>query len=256
MSVSIENLIVSLGGRPILKGLSLDLPGGEVSGLIGPNGCGKTTLLRSIAGLLPLQGGSISWRHRQVAQMKAGERARQIAILPQSAQAPEGMKVADLVARGRSPHLRPFRPMSKVDRDAVQRALADVGLEHLGGRPVAALSGGQRQRAWIAMVLAQDTPLVLLDEPTTFLDLPHQVDILRLARRLSTEHGKTVVMVLHDLNFAARFCDRIAALKEGQLVAEGAPETVLTQQTIGQMFGMTCRILSDPRHNTPFVLPD
>ncbi|MGR3759146.1 ABC transporter ATP-binding protein [Roseobacteraceae bacterium NS-SX3] len=256
MTVFIENLQVSLGGRKILKGLSLQLPGSKVSGLIGPNGCGKTTLLRSIAGLLPLQGGSICWQNKPVAEMRAGERARQIAILPQSAQTPEGMQVADLVARGRTPHLRPFRPMSKGDREAVHRAMADVGIEHLAGRQVTALSGGQRQRAWIAMVLAQDTPLVLLDEPTTFLDLPHQVDVLRLARKLSTDHGKTVVMVLHDLNFAARYCDRVVALKEGELVAKGAPGDVLTEKTIGQMFGMACRIQSDPRHNTPVVLPD
>lgn len=256
MSVSIRDLQVSLSGRTILQGLSLDLPNGEVSGLIGPNGCGKTTLLRSIAGLLPLQGGHILWRDRSIADMKTSVRARQIAMLPQSAQAPEGMQVAALVARGRTPHLRPFTPMRKSDHDAVERAMRDVGINHLADRPVAALSGGQRQRVWIAMVLAQDTPLVLLDEPTTFLDLPHQIELLRLARRLSTDHDKTVVMVLHDLNFAARYCDRIAALKDGRLIADGTPKEVMTKDIIGQMFAMSCRIQSDPQYQTPIILPD
>ena len=255
MSVSIKNLRVSLGGRPVLNDLTLAFPAGQVTGLIGPNGCGKTTLLRAIAGLQAAEGGQVTWQQQPVAAMRPGQRARHIAILPQSAQVPDHMTVAELAARGRTPHLRPFRPLSGRDKQAVQQAMRSVGIEDLAARPVSALSGGQRQRAWIAMVLAQDTPLVLLDEPTTFLDLPHQIDILRLVADLSRTHGKTIIAVLHDLNLAARFCGHLAALRAGTLITAGPPAQVVTEETIRRMFGIPCQIQSDRRYNTPVVLP-
>ncbi|TNJ42742.1 ABC transporter ATP-binding protein [Phaeobacter sp. B1627] len=255
MSVVIENLSVSLAGQPVLQNLSLALPTGKVTGLIGPNGCGKTTLLRTIAGLQPMQHGAVNWQDQPVSALSATERARQIAILPQSAQAPDSMTVADLIARGRTPYLRAFRPMTQHDRQAVRTAIARVGLSDLADRAVASLSGGQRQRAWIAMVLAQDTPLVLLDEPTTFLDLHHQIDILELVTDLARSHGKTVIAVLHDLNLASRFCDHLVALRAGEVITAGPPAEVVTQDTMLRVFDLPCQILPDPRYATPVVLP-
>ena len=255
MPFRIEALRVELGGRPILDGIDLSLPAGRVVGLIGPNGCGKSTLMRSLAGLIAPRGGQVQLDGVAIASMRARERARRLAFLPQSPLLPEGLSVRDLVARGRTPWLRPLLPMRRQDRDAVAAAMAETGVEALADRAVEDLSGGQRQRVWIAMALAQDTPVILLDEPTSYLDLPHQIEVLRLVRDRSRAEGRSVVMVLHDMTLAGRFCDHLVALRAGRVVTEGAPAEVLTPATIAALFDMAALVLPDPLHGTPLVVP-
>ena len=252
MPFKVENLGVALGGRPVLRGIRCALPPRGITGIIGPNGCGKSTLLRCLAGILRPEAGAVLHDGQPVAQLSPKARARRIALLPQSALAPPGLSVAQLVARGRTPWLRPFQPMSRADHAAVARALADVGLADLADHPLDSLSGGQRQRAWIALVLAQDCGTLLLDEPLNFLDLPHQAELVSLLRGLS--QSRAVVMILHDLTIAARICDHVLALRAGQLVAAGPPQQVLTEAPLQATFGMgfACETLPDGR---PVILP-
>jgi iron complex transport system ATP-binding protein len=250
-----EGLRLGYGDRTIVDDLDLEVLHGTVTAVIGPNGCGKSTLLRALGRLLAPTKGHVLLDGRRIDRMPTKEVATVLGLLPQAPTAPEGLTVADLVARGRHPHQAWYRQWSGDDEEAVAEALEWTGISDLAERPVDELSGGQRQRAWISMALAQGTELLLLDEPTTFLDLAHQVEVLELVDRLHTERGRTVVMVLHDLNLAARYADRLVALRGGRIMAEGAPAEVLTEELLQEVFGLEARVVPDPVAGTPLVVP-
>ena len=249
------DLTVGFNRVPVLNGLSLDIPDGQMTVIVGPNACGKSTLLRSLARLERVGNGQVILDGKSIHTQSSKSVARRMAILPQTPTAPEGLRVRDLVARGRTPHQSPLRQWSTADALAVAEALELTGMTDNANRPLDALSGGQRQRAWIAMALAQDTGILLLDEPTTYLDLAHQIELLILVRRLNAETGRTVAMVLHDVNLAARFADQIVALKDGQVRHQGAPDQVITGPMMQEIFGLTCTVLPCPVHGHPLVIP-
>jgi iron complex transport system ATP-binding protein len=253
--LSAQGVRLGYGERIVVEDLDLDVITGSVTAVIGPNGCGKSTLLRALGRLLKPSAGQVLLDGKRIDKLPTREVAKILGLLPQSPIAPEGLTVADLVARGRHPHQAWYRQWSSDDEEAVAQALEWTGIADLAERPVDELSGGQRQRAWISMVLAQGTDLLLLDEPTTFLDLAHQVDVLELVRRLHSEAGRTVVMVLHDLNFASRYADRLFAMREGQIVAAGEPADVITQELLAEVFGLDARVIPDPVTGTPLVVP-
>jgi iron complex transport system ATP-binding protein len=250
-----EGVRLAYGERTVVDGLDLDVLAGTVTAVIGPNGCGKSTLLRALGRLLKPTAGSVLLDGERIDKLPTREVAKVLGLLPQAPTAPEGLTVADLVARGRHPHQAWYRQWSADDEEAVGQALEWTGIADLAERPVDELSGGQRQRAWISMALAQGTDLLLLDEPTTFLDLAHQVDVLELIRRLHAERGRTVVMVLHDLNLAARYADRLIAMREGSIVAAGDPADVITEPLLADVFGLAARVITDPVAGTPLVVP-
>ncbi len=241
--------------RTIAERLSLDIPTGSFTVVVGPNACGKSTLLRALARVLAPAAGRVVLDGRAITEYPAKEVARRLGLLPQSSIAPEGITVADLVARGRHPHQGLFRQWSVADEAAVAAALAATNTAELAGRPVDELSGGQRQRVWVAMVLAQETPLLLLDEPTTFLDIAHQYELLELLRGLHRAGDRTLVAVLHDLNQAARYADHLVVMRDGEVVATGDPGEVLTAELVERVFGLPCTIVPDPHTGTPLVVP-
>ncbi len=250
-----SGLTAHYGDAAVLRGLDVAIPDGCFTAIIGPNGSGKSSLLKSLGRLLLPSTGTVTLDGRAMATFRSVEVARLLGLLPQSALAPEGITVGDLVARGRYPHQSFLRQWSRADQAAVQAALAMTGLADLAGRAMEALSGGQRQRAWIAMVLAQDTPILLLDEPTTFLDIAHQFELLDLLRRLHRQAGRTVVAVLHDLNQACRYADHLIALRDGRIVAEGKPAEVVTEAFMAAVFDLACVIIEDPVCGTPHIIP-
>ncbi|MEM9348945.1 MAG: ABC transporter ATP-binding protein [Pseudomonadota bacterium] len=250
-----DALTLAYGKTDVLKEVSVALPDGQITAIVGPNGSGKTSLLRCLARLERPTRGAAILDDSSVHKQNTRKVAQTIALLPQSANAPAGMRVGELVARGRTPHQSPLKQWSQEDEAAVERALSQVGLTTERERPVDALSGGQRQRAWLAMVLAQETPILLLDEPTTFLDLRYQLEVLTLVAQLQEEHALTVAMVLHDINLAARFAHRILALREGRVVADGAPSEVVTQSGIFEIYALNARVIPDPTTGTPHVIP-
>ncbi|MEV6302644.1 ABC transporter ATP-binding protein [Actinoplanes sp. NPDC051861] len=250
-----QGLSLGYDDRTVVTDLSADILDGKVTAIVGANACGKSTLLRGLARLLKPRTGAVFLDGRAISEMSTVDVAKVLGLLPQSPVAPDGVTVADLVARGRYPHQGWFRRWTDADHEAVARALEATGTADLADRPLQQLSGGQRQRVWVAMALAQDTDLLLLDEPTTFLDINHQVELLRLLRRLNQESGKTIVAVLHDLNLASRFCDHIIAMADGSIAAEGPPAEVITAELVAKVFGLACVIVPDPVTGTPIVVP-
>lgn len=250
-----DRLSVDFGAATVVDGLDLAVPAGRLTVLIGPNGSGKSTTLRALAGLIGHRGGEVLLDGRPLAGLPLRAVARRIGVLSQGAQAPEGVTVRDLVEQGRYPYRSLFSGRSARDAEACANALRLTGMEGLRERPLASLSGGQRQRAWIAMTLAQETDILLLDEPTTYLDLAHQLDVLELVKRLVRERQKTVVAVLHDINQAARYADFIAVLKAGRIAAFGPPKSVLTADIIADVFGVRSVVIADPVTGTPMCIP-
>jgi len=240
--------------RTIATDLSIAIPDGSFTVIVGPNACGKSTLLRALSRLLVPASGKVFLDGHSIGDLPAKEVARRLGLLPQSAIAPEGITVADLVARGRYPHQSFLRQWSQADEMAVVASMDATHVTDLSGRLVDELSGGQRQRVWIAMVLAQETPILLLDEPTTFLDIAHQIEMLDLLADLNAQ-GRTLVAVLHDLNHACRYASHLVVMKEGRIVAEGAPAAIVNERLVEHVFGMPCLVIDDPVSNTPLVVP-
>lgn len=253
--LSTSHLSLGYGDGDIIHDLDLVIEPGGITSIVGANGCGKSTLLRGLARLLKPTSGEVVLNGRSISSIPTREVARTLGLLPQSALAPEGITVFDLVSRGRHPHQGPFAKWSAADSDAVKSALLATNTVDLADRAVDELSGGQRQRVWIAMVLAQQTGILLLDEPTTFLDVAHQLDVLELLSDLNKNLHTTIVMVLHDLNMAARYSDHLIAMRGGQVYAAGKPEDVVTRQLVGDVFGLDAMIIPDPVFASPMVVP-
>ncbi|MEU8241264.1 ABC transporter ATP-binding protein [Actinoplanes missouriensis] len=254
-TLTAENLTIGYGDRVVIENLDLLVPPGRITAIVGANACGKSTLLRSMSRLLAPRAGHVLLDGREVHRMPAKELARTLGLLPQSPIAPEGITVADLVGRGRNPHQRILSRWSRQDDLAVAAALDATHTAELADRSVDELSGGQRQRVWIAMALAQQTEVLLLDEPTTFLDVSHQVEVLDLLTDLNADRGTTIVMVLHDLNMAARYADHLIALAGGSLHAAGDPAAVLTEDCVRAVFGLDSQVIVDPVSGKPLMLP-
>ncbi len=250
-----HNLMLSYDDNCIVPNLSVTIPTGQITVLVGANGCGKSTLLRGISRLLKPKRGSVVLDGQDIWRLPTKQLAKQLGILPQSPTAPEGLTVHELVAQGRYPHQSWLQQWSREDERITQEALAITDLTTFADRPVDTLSGGQRQRAWIAMTLAQDSDTILLDEPTTFLDLAYQIDVLDLLHDLNVTRGKTIVMVLHDLNHACRYADNLIALHDGRIIAQGYPSDIVTEAMVHDVFGIACRIIPDPITGTPLVIP-
>ncbi|MEV8093624.1 ABC transporter ATP-binding protein [Kitasatospora sp. NPDC085879] len=241
--------------RTIAEGLSVAIPDRSFTVVVGPNACGKSTLLRALSRTLKPSAGSVLLDGQDIAGIPARKVARTLGLLPQSSVAPDGITVAELVARGRYPHQGLLRQWSPEDERVVAESMAATGVDTLADRLVDELSGGQRQRVWIAMALAQETPLLLLDEPTTYLDIAHQIEVLDLCARLHEEQGRTLVAVLHDLNHAARYATHLIAMRDGKVVASGPPAEIVTAELVEQVFRLPCRVIDDPETGTPLVVP-
>lgn len=255
IALTTRTLTLAYDGNVIIKGLDLEVPQEQITTLVGPNGCGKSTLLRGMARLLRPLGGAVYLDGEAIARLPSRTLAQRLGILPQSPVAPEGLTVRELVAQGRYPHQSWLRQWSKQDAQQVEEAIATTHLHDFANRPLDSLSGGQRQRAWIAMALAQNTQTLLLDEPTTYLDLAHQIEVLDVLYRLNRQGGRTIVMVLHDLNMACRYSHHLVALRSGQLIAQGPPSEVVTEAMVEQVFALRSRIFTDPVSNTPLCVP-
>ncbi|WP_346080049.1 MULTISPECIES: ABC transporter ATP-binding protein [Actinomycetes] len=253
--LSAEHVTLAYDQRVIAEQLSVEIPDNSFTVIVGPNACGKSTLLRALSRMLKPSQGKVLLDGQAIGSLPAKQVARTLGLLPQSAVAPEGITVADLVGRGRYPHQGLLRQWSTEDERVVQESMRQTGVAELAERYVDELSGGQRQRVWIAMALAQQTPLLLLDEPTTYLDIQHQIDVLDLCAELHETQGRTLVAVLHDLNHAARYATHLIALRGGEVIAEGAPNDIVTAELVERVFGLKCQVIEDPETGTPLVVP-
>ncbi len=253
MHLTTENLVVSYGKDPIVKSVNVVIPKGKITTLLGPNGCGKSTLLKALSRILPAQQGQVLWNHKPISDTPSKQLAQHLALLPQSQEAPEGVSVREAVAYGRSPYTGFWGQLSEHDKLVVEQTMLATGVSQFAERPVADLSGGQRQRVWLAMTIAQDTDYILLDEPTTYLDLNHQVELMKLLRSLN-QQGKTIVTVLHDINQACRYSDHLIVMKAGEVVDEGTPGQVLTQAILKEVFELDAEIHQDPVAQTPMCV--
>lgn len=253
--IAVRNLSLGYGPVNVLKALTLPIARGKITVLAGPNGCGKSTLLRAIRRLHKPTEGAIFLETLDIAGLSDKMLARQIGLLAQSPSAPEDMTVEELVRLGRYPHQSMLQPWSPGDSAALEAAMAGTSVAHLRGRRLGSLSGGQLQRVWIAMVLAQETDVVCLDEPVNHLDMAHQLDCLDLVRRLNQEFGRTIVLVLHDLNLAARYADQLVFLSDGAIAASGTPEELMTEEMIGAVFNVRSMVITDPVHGRPLCIP-
>jgi len=254
-TLAVEAATIGYDERVVVHDMTLEIPQGAITTIVGANACGKSTLLRAMARLLKTTSGTVLLDGRPIGDLPSREVATVLGLLPQTPVSPEGIAVADLVGRGRYPHQGWFRRWTHDDDVAVEEALAATDTLDLADRSIDELSGGQRQRVWIAMALAQQTDVLLLDEPTTFLDVAHQVEVLDLLTDLNRRRGTTIVMVLHDLNLAARYADHLVAIRSGRLYSQGSPAEVVTEQMVSDVFGMTSRVITDPVSQTPLVLP-
>ncbi|MGM9517175.1 MAG: ABC transporter ATP-binding protein [Acidaminococcus sp.] len=256
MQLTIENLATGYEERVISRQLDFSIPEHKITALIGANGCGKSTLLKTICRIIPPLGGDVRLGGQLLSAWDSRELARHMGILPQNPTAPGELTVEELVMFGRAPYRASFfARSSKKDRDMVQWALAETDMAEFAKRPVQELSGGQRQRAWIAMAIAQDTEILFLDEPTSFLDVAHQMEVLQLVLRLNRQHGKTIIMVIHELNEAARVADHLIAMKKGEIRYSGSPAEVFNREMLGDIFGIDAELLQDPRSGKPFCIP-
>lgn len=251
-----SGISLAYGDVAVIDHLDLEVAAGSFTVIIGPNACGKSTLLRSLSRLLRPSIGEVQLDGRPINSFRSKDLARRVGLLAQSSIAPSGITVHDLVARGRYPHQRVFEQWSRADEAAVAEAMEATGVTDLARRSVEDLSGGQRQRVWIAMVLAQQTPVMLLDEPTTFLDISHQIEVLELCRELREDRGRTLVAVLHDLNHACRYATHLVVMKDGAIVEQGDPSTIVTSALVEDVFSLNCQIIADPVSGTPLVVPD
>ena len=254
MSLSARNLTIGYEGNIIVPKLNMEIKKGELTAIIGPNGCGKSTILKTLARLHKASGGGVYIDGQDIHRMSTRKLAQQLAILPQSPQAPEGLSVQDLVSYGRTPYQSGFSRSTAHDLEMVEWAIEETGLVSYKDIPVDALSGGQRQRAWIAMAIAQETDILLLDEPTTYLDMAHQLEVLELFGKLNKKDGRTIVMVIHDLNHASRFADELIAVKEGKLIIQGTSEQVISREVLREVFDIEATIVTDPETSKPAIL--
>ncbi|MCA1587979.1 MAG: ABC transporter ATP-binding protein [Chloroflexi bacterium] len=255
LTLAADTLTLAYDEREVSRDLSVVIPPGRITAVVGANACGKSTLLRALARLLKPKHGTVLLDGDDINRLPTRDVARRLGILPQTPSAPSGIAVTDLIARGRYPHQRLVRQWTDEDETAVAAAMLATSTLELARRDVDTLSGGQRQRVWIALALAQDTEILLLDEPTTFLDLAHQIDVLDLLAELNRDPGRTIVLVVHDLNHAARYAHHLIAMHEGAICAQGAPCETVTEALVAQMLGMDCRVIEDPVSNTPMVIP-
>ncbi|WP_341257981.1 ABC transporter ATP-binding protein [Gordonia malaquae] len=254
-TLSAQRIRVGYGDRTVIDDLSVNIAPNALTGVVGPNGCGKSTLVKALSRLNPVSAGAVMLDGEPITTMSTRALARAIGVLPQNPIAPEGILVADLVALGRHPHQNWIRQWSGRDSDEIVRALEQTGVADLADRRVSDLSGGQRQRVWVAMVLAQQTDILLLDEPTTFLDLARSLELLDLVDMLHVEQGRTVVMVLHDLALACRYCDELIVMRDGSIVVQGAPRDIVTEELLWDVFGLRSRVIPDPVSDQPLVVP-